>query len=73
MTTAPAVEVAALRKAFGDVIALDGLDLVAPRGEVLALLGPNGAGKTTLVRALATLLRPDSGRAIVVHRYRALE
>jgi ABC-2 type transport system ATP-binding protein len=66
MTTEPAVEVAGLRKVFGDVIALDGLDLVAPDGEVLALLGPNGAGKTTLVRALATLLRPDSGRAIVL-------
>jgi daunorubicin resistance ABC transporter ATP-binding subunit len=63
-----AIEVEALRKRFGDVVALDGLDLVAPDGEVLGLLGPNGAGKTTLVRALATLLRPDSGRALVLGR-----
>ena len=68
MTAGPAIRVEALRKRFGDVVALDGLDLVAPEGEVLALLGPNGAGKTTLVRALATLLVPDSGRAIVLGR-----
>lgn len=48
-----------------DVHALDGLDLVVPQGSVLGLLGPNGAGKTTTVRILATLLRPDSGRATV--------
>jgi ABC-2 type transport system ATP-binding protein len=64
----PAIEVDALRKSFGDVVALDGLDLLGPEGEVLALLGPNGAGKTTLVRALATLLVPDSGRAMVMGR-----
>ena len=68
MTRTPAIEVEALRKAFGEVVALDGLDLAAPEGHVLALLGPNGAGKTTLVRALATLLRPDSGRALVLGR-----
>ncbi|MBV8219217.1 MAG: ATP-binding cassette domain-containing protein, partial [Solirubrobacterales bacterium] len=62
------MEVEALRKRFGEVIALDGLDLLAPEGDVLALLGPNGAGKTTLVRALATLLVPDSGRALVLGR-----
>jgi daunorubicin resistance ABC transporter ATP-binding subunit len=61
-----ALEVQALRKRFGDVTALDGLDLVTAEGDVVALLGPNGAGKTTLVRALATLLRPDSGRALVL-------
>src|SRR5919199_1154283 len=54
--TATAIEVEGLRKSFGEVNALDGLDLVGPEGAVLALLGPNGAGKTTLVRALATLL-----------------
>jgi daunorubicin resistance ABC transporter ATP-binding subunit len=63
-----AIEVTELRKRFGDVVALDGLDLSAPEGEVVALLGPNGAGKTTLVRALTTLLVPDSGRAIVLGR-----
>ena len=66
MTRDPAIEVEALRKRFGDVVALGGLDLTAPEGEVLALLGPNGAGKTTLVRALATLLVPDGGRARVL-------
>jgi ABC-2 type transport system ATP-binding protein len=60
------IEVEGLTKRFGEVQALDGLDLTAADGEVLGLLGPNGAGKTTLVRALATLLRPDSGRAIVL-------
>jgi ABC-type polysaccharide/polyol phosphate transport system ATPase subunit len=58
-----AIEVEQLHKRLGDVVALDGVDLIGPDGEVLALLGPNGAGKTTLVRALATLLVPDSGRA----------
>ncbi len=68
MSPAPAIEVTQLRKRFGDVVALDGLDLIGLEGDVLALLGPNGAGKTTLVRALATLLRPDSGRAMVLGR-----
>ena len=45
--------------------ALDGLDLTVEEGTVLGLLGPNGAGKTTTVRILATLLRPDAGRATV--------
>ncbi|MFI1045808.1 ATP-binding cassette domain-containing protein [Streptomyces griseoruber] len=51
-----------LVKTFGDVRALDGVDLDVPKGTVLGLLGPNGAGKTTAVRCLTTLLRPDSGR-----------
>ncbi|MBA3620297.1 MAG: ATP-binding cassette domain-containing protein [Acidothermales bacterium] len=50
----------------GQVRALDGLDLEVAEGTVLGLLGPNGAGKTTTVRVLATLLRPDSGRATVL-------
>ncbi|WP_338782747.1 ATP-binding cassette domain-containing protein [Streptomyces sp. DG1A-41] len=54
-----------LIKTFGDVKALDGVDLDVPEGTVLGLLGPNGAGKTTTVRCLTTLLRPDSGRAVV--------
>jgi ABC-2 type transport system ATP-binding protein len=57
----PIVEAVGLTKHFGKVRALDGLDLVAPSGEVLAILGPNGAGKTTFVRSVATLLRPTSG------------
>ncbi|MEV6173230.1 ATP-binding cassette domain-containing protein [Streptomyces sp. NPDC051954] len=54
-----------LVKTFGDVKALDGVDLDVPEGTVLGLLGPNGAGKTTTVRCLTTLLRPDSGSAVV--------
>jgi oleandomycin transport system ATP-binding protein len=54
-----------LRKRFGATKALDGVDIVANRGTVLGVLGPNGAGKTTAVRVLATLLRPDAGRAQV--------
>src|SRR6476660_370369 len=54
-----------LVKTFGDVRALDGLDLDVPQGTVLGLLGPNGAGKTTAVRILTTLLEPDGGTATV--------
>ncbi len=54
-----------LSKRFGPVVALNNVDLELPSGGVLGLLGPNGAGKTTMVRILATLLRPDSGRAHV--------
>ena len=53
-------------KRFDAIVALDGLDLTASHGQVLALLGPNGAGKTTLVRVLATLLRADAGSARVL-------
>jgi len=54
-----------LAKRFGDTRALVGVDLAVPTGSVLGLLGPNGAGKTTVVRVLASLLRPDAGRATV--------
>jgi ABC-2 type transport system ATP-binding protein len=54
-----------LVKRFGNVQALDGLDLEAQRGTVLGVLGPNGAGKTTAVRILTTLLKADAGRAVV--------
>ena len=59
--TEPIIEAHGVRKRFGDVQALDGLDLVAESGGVTALLGPNGAGKTTFVGALATLVEPDEG------------
>jgi ABC-2 type transport system ATP-binding protein len=54
-----------LVKRFGDAVGLDGFDLSVPAGIVQGMLGPNGAGKTTAVRTLATLLRPDAGRAVV--------
>ena len=60
-----AVVVTGLRKRYGSVEALAGLDLVVPRGTVYGLLGPNGAGKTTAIRILTTLLRADGGSAEV--------
>jgi oleandomycin transport system ATP-binding protein len=60
-----AIEAEGLAKRFGATRALDGVDLAAPAGTVVALLGPNGSGKTTTVRILTTLLRPDAGRAAV--------
>ncbi|SNT31610.1 ABC-2 type transport system ATP-binding protein [Streptosporangium subroseum] len=54
-----------LVKKYGDVVALDGMDLSVPEGTVFGLLGPNGAGKTTTVRILTTLLKPDAGHATV--------
>jgi daunorubicin resistance ABC transporter ATP-binding subunit len=66
MPTASAIKVEQLTKRFGEVVALDGLDLDVPAGTVFGLLGPNGAGKTTLVRVLATLLEPTAGRASVL-------
>ena len=62
---ANAIEATGLVKRYGDVTALDGVDLTVPAGTVLGLLGPNGAGKTTVVRILTTLLRPDAGHAEV--------
>jgi oleandomycin transport system ATP-binding protein len=60
-----AIEAEGLVKTFGKVRALDGIDMVAREGTVFGLLGPNGAGKTTAIRVLSTLIRPDSGRAVV--------
>jgi ABC-2 type transport system ATP-binding protein len=68
-TTTPsslAIEATGLVKAFGEIRAVDGVDLAVPRGSVYGVLGPNGAGKTTTIRILATLLRPDAGEARVL-------
>lgn len=59
------IEVHDLRKRFGDVIAVDGISFRAKDGEVTALLGPNGAGKTTTLRAIYSLIRPDSGHVSI--------
>ena len=61
----PAIRVTGLRKSFGALTVLDGIDLTVPAGTVLALLGPNGAGKTTTVNILSTLVRADAGTAEV--------
>jgi ABC-2 type transport system ATP-binding protein len=55
------IEASGIVKRFGKTVALDGLDLVAEQGVILAVLGPNGAGKTTFVRSIATLIKPDAG------------
>jgi ABC-2 type transport system ATP-binding protein len=60
-----AIEAHELRKSYGDVLALRGVDLRVEGGSVFGLLGPNGAGKTTAVRILTTLLPPDGGTARV--------
>ena len=59
--SAPALEVKDLRAGYGRVEVLHGVDLVVPRGSVVALMGPNGAGKTTLLNAAAGFVRPTSG------------
>jgi oleandomycin transport system ATP-binding protein len=64
MTTG--IQVDGLVKRYGAHTAVDGIDLTVPAGTVLGLLGPNGAGKTTTVRMLATLVKPDAGRATVL-------
>ena len=68
MTPAPslAIEATGLVKSFGETRAVDGVDLAVRRGTVYGVLGPNGAGKTTTIRMLATLIRPDAGRATVL-------
>jgi ABC-type multidrug transport system ATPase subunit len=65
MMNDPVIAADGLRKAFGEVTALDGMSFQAPAGSVLGLLGPNGSGKTTAVSILSTSLRPDAGRATV--------
>ncbi len=64
-TSGPAIRVDAVTKRYGRTLALDEIGFEVRRNELFALLGPNGAGKTTLMHILCTILRPDSGAAIV--------
>ena len=64
--TRTAVSVIGLRKAYGEQVVLDGVDLTIGEGELFALLGPNGAGKTTIVRILSTLIPADAGTVTVM-------
>jgi ABC-type multidrug transport system, ATPase component len=59
------LEVKALKKSYGSLVAIDGISLCAAAGENVGLLGPNGAGKTTTVSIIAGLLRPDSGEVLI--------
>src|SRR2546423_14339244 len=68
MAEAFAVDVQGLKKSFGGLRALDGVDLRIRPGEIYGLLGPNGAGKTTLIRALVGLIAPDAGTVTVLGR-----
>ena len=68
-TSTPALKVQQLRKAYDDVVAVDGLDLQVLAGECFGLLGPNGAGKTTTIEICEGLLKPDSGSVEVLGRH----
>jgi len=65
-STANAVETRALTKRFGDIVAVDALDVELAAGRIYGLLGPNGSGKTTLIRCLVGLAKPTSGEARVL-------
>jgi ABC-2 type transport system ATP-binding protein len=72
-SSSPAITAVDVRKSFGDLVVLDGVELAVEAGSVFALLGPNGAGKTTMVRILATLLEPDHGEIRVAGHHVARE
>ncbi len=61
----PAIEIRGLRKRYGDLEAVKGIDLEVPAGQLFGFLGPNGAGKSTTIKILCTLVRPTSGEALV--------
>jgi ABC-2 type transport system ATP-binding protein len=69
----PALELKNLRKTFGTTVAVEGMDLVVPRGALYGVIGPNGAGKTTCIRMIMSILFPDSGELSVLGRRSALE
>jgi ABC-2 type transport system ATP-binding protein len=61
-----AIQATRLARSFGDLVAVDGVDLTVDRGELFSLLGPNGAGKTTTIKMLCCLLRPTGGTATIM-------
>jgi len=69
----PALELKRVRKTFGTTVAVEGMDLVVPRGALYGVIGPNGAGKTTCIRMIMSILFPDSGELSVLGRRSALE
>ena len=69
----PALELRNIRKTFGTTVAVEGMDLVVPRGALYGVIGPNGAGKTTCIRMIMSILFPDSGELSVLGRRSALE
>ena len=64
--TIPAIKIEAIHKNFGDLHALNGIDLTIEQGDFFGLLGPNGAGKSTLINILAGLLKPTSGKTAIM-------
>ena len=69
----PALELKGIRKTFGTTVAVEGMDLVVPRGALYGVIGPNGAGKTTCIRMIMSILFPDSGELSVLGRGSALD
>ena len=65
MSASSGVEIRDLRKHYGDTIALNGLDLIAERGQILGVAGPNGAGKSTMIKILAGETPADGGEILV--------
>ena len=73
MTTEPAISLNAVRKTFGKKVAVQGIDLLVPKGELVGFIGPNGAGKTTTIRMIMSILFPDSGELRVLGKKSAIE
>ncbi len=68
-----AIELRSVRKTFGPIVAVDGLDFVVPAGAICGFIGPNGAGKTTAIRIIVSILFPDRGQVRILGRRSALE